>query len=101
MLNIPDPEYAAGGETEVEITDLDSGKIPGRSTRRNRVPPFQARSWMNIAVIAGTALLAVAVLVSISHLPKAARVTVPPTSIIQSLCPWSTGSAILLHPLVW
>ena len=81
MLNIPDPEYAAGSETEVEITDLDSGKIPGRSTRRNRVPPFRARAWMSIAVIAGITVLAVAVLVSVSHLPKAARVNAPPLHI--------------------
>ena len=82
MLNIPpDPEYGAGSETEVEITDLDSGKIPGRSTRRNRVPPFRARAWMSIAVIAGIALLAAVVLVSVSHLPKAARETVPPVHI--------------------
>src|SRR5258706_762580 len=32
ILNIPDPEHVAGGETEVEITDLDSGNVPGRYT---------------------------------------------------------------------
>jgi outer membrane protein assembly factor BamB len=77
VLNIPDPEYAAGGETEVEITDLDSGKVPGRYTGRNRVPSFRARAWMSLAMIAGIALLAVAVLVSVSHLPKATTVTAP------------------------
>jgi len=81
VLTIPDPEHAAGGETEVEITDLDSGKVPERSTRRSRVPSFRARAWMSIAVIAGIALLAAVVLVSVSHLPKAARVTVTPVHI--------------------
>jgi outer membrane protein assembly factor BamB len=81
VLTIPDPEHAAGGETEVEITDLDSGKIPGRSTRRNRVPSFRARSWMSLAVIAGLALLVAAVLVGVLHLPKAVRVTAPPVHI--------------------
>ena len=78
MLNIPDPEHAAGGEAEVEITDLDSGKRPGRYTRRSLLSSFRARTWMSIAVVAGLALLVVAVLVSVSPLPKAARVTVPP-----------------------
>ncbi|HEX6484853.1 MAG TPA: PQQ-binding-like beta-propeller repeat protein [Ktedonobacteraceae bacterium] len=76
-MNIPDPEHAAGGETEVEITDLDSGQIPGRSTRRNRVPWFRARAWMSLAMIGGIALLVVVVLVSVLHLPKVARVTSP------------------------
>jgi outer membrane protein assembly factor BamB len=80
-LNIPDPEHAVGDETEVEITDLDSGKVSARSKRQNRVPSFRARAWMSLAVIAGTALLFVAVLVSVSHLPKAARVTAPPVHI--------------------
>lgn len=84
-MNTPDPKHAAGGETEVEITNLDSppgtGKVPERSTRRNRVPSFQMRIWMSIAMIAGIALLVVTVLVSLSHLPKAARVSVPPLQI--------------------
>ena len=63
MLTIPDPEYAARGETEVEITDLDSGKVSGSST--NRVPSFRARAWMSLAMIAGIALLVAAVLVSV------------------------------------
>ncbi len=75
MLTIPDPEHAAGGETEVEITDLDSGKVSGRSTRRR--PSFRARAWMSLAVIAGIALLVTAVLVSVLHLPKAGKVTAP------------------------
>jgi hypothetical protein len=77
VLNIPDPEYATAGETEVEITDLDSGKIPGRYTRRNRLPSFRARAWMSIGMIGGRALLVVVVLVSVSHLPKVARVRSP------------------------
>ncbi len=81
MLNIPDPEHATGGETEVEITDLDSGKRPGRYTGRSRMSSFRARTWMSIAVIAGLALLVVAVLVSVSHLPKTARVTAAPLQI--------------------
>ena len=78
---MPDPEHAAGDEIEVEITDLDSGKIPGRYTRLNRAPSLRARAWMSIAVIAGIALLVVAVLLNVSHLPKAARVTAPPLQI--------------------
>ena len=89
MLTIPDPEHAEGGETEVEITDLDSGKVSARSTRQNRV-----RAWMSLAMIAGTALLVVAILVSVSHLPKAATVTVPPVrvnypvslSVVDGIC---------------
>jgi outer membrane protein assembly factor BamB len=77
VLNIPDPEHAAGGETEVEITDLDSGKVPGRYTRDNRLPWFPTRAWMSIAMIGGIALLVVVVLVSVSHLPKVAKVTSP------------------------
>jgi outer membrane protein assembly factor BamB len=79
VLTIPDPEHAAGGETEVEITDLDSGKVSGRSTRGR--PSFRARAWMSLAVIAGLALLVVAVLVNVSHLPKAGRMTAPPVHI--------------------
>ena len=83
MLTIPDPEHAAGGETEVEITDLDSGKVSGRSTRRR--PSFRARAWMSLAVIAGLALLVAAVLVGVSHLPKAGRMTAPPVHINYSV----------------
>jgi outer membrane protein assembly factor BamB len=79
VLTIPDPEHAAGDETEVEITDLDSGKVSGRSTRRR--PSFRARAWMGLAVIAGLALLVAAVLVSVSHVPKAVRVSAPPVHI--------------------
>lgn len=93
MLNIPDPEHAAGGETEVEITDLDSGKRPGRYTRWSPMSSFRARNWMSIAIIAGIALLVVAALVSVSPHPKAARVTVPPQinysvslSVVDGIC---------------
>ena len=75
MLNNPDPEHAARGETEVEFTDLDSGKVVGSLTRRSRVPSFRARAWMSLAMIAGIARLVATVLVSILHVPKAARVT--------------------------
>jgi outer membrane protein assembly factor BamB len=81
VLTIPDPDHDAGGETEVEITDLDSGKVSGRSTRRNRVPSFRARAWMSLAMIAGIAFLAAAVLVSVVHLPKAVRMNAPPVHI--------------------
>jgi outer membrane protein assembly factor BamB len=74
VLNIPDPEHAAEGELEVEITDLDSGKGAGRSTRGNGLPWFRARAWMSIGMIGGIALLVVVVLVSALHVPKAARV---------------------------
>ena len=77
MLNIPDPEHATGEETEVEITDLDSGKSAERSTRGNRVSSFRARAWRSLAVIAGIALLVAVVLVSVSQLPKVVRVTSP------------------------
>ena len=80
MLNIPDPEHAAGGELEVEITDLDSGKGAGRSTRGNGLPWFRARAWMSIGMIGGIALLVVVVLVSALHVPKATRV-IPPVQI--------------------
>ncbi len=80
-MNIPDPEHAEVSETEVEITDLDtppeSGKVPGRFTRQGRMSSFRVRTWMSIAVIIGIALLGVAVLVSVSRVPKVARVTVP------------------------
>lgn len=93
----PDPEHASKSETEVEITDLDappeSGKVPGRLTRRSQMSSVRVRAWMRIAVIAGIALLGVAVLVSVSHLPKVARVTVPAQinslvslSVIDGIC---------------
>ncbi len=74
-MTIPDPEHAAGSETEVEITDLDSGKVSGSSTSKRT--SFRARAWMSLAMIAGIALLVAAVIVSVSQLPKAARVTAP------------------------
>jgi outer membrane protein assembly factor BamB len=79
VLTIPDPEHAAGSETEVEITDLDSGGVEGSSTSRR--PSFRARAWMNLAMIAGIALLVATVLVGVLQLPKAARVTAPPVDI--------------------
>lgn len=85
MLNNPDPEHAARGETEVEFTDLDSGKVVGSLTRRSRVPSFRARAWMSLAMIAGIARLVATVLVSILHVPKAARVTAPPVDINYSV----------------
>ena len=81
MLTIPDPEHVTRGETEVEITDLDSGKVAWSSTRRSRVRSFQARAWMSLALIAGIALLVATVLASVWHVPQAARVTAPPVHI--------------------
>ncbi len=89
MLNTPDPENATIGDTEVEITDLDSpagtGIVPGRYKRPGRVLSPRNHVWMSIAVIAGFVLLVVVVLVSAPHTPepdRVARVTGPtvPTS---------------------
>src|SRR5216683_458620 len=89
-LNTPDPENAAGDETEVEITDLDSptgtGNLPGRSTRRRLAPSPRERVWMSIAVIEGIVLLVVVVLVSLPRTPEpatVARVTVLPQSAVH------------------
>src|SRR5229473_2792689 len=89
-LNTPDPENAAGDETEVEITDLDSptgtGNLPGRSTRRRLAPSPRERVWMSIAVIEGIVLLVVVVLVSLPHMPEPAtiaRMTVLPQSAVH------------------
>ena len=80
-MNTPDSENATGGDTEVEITDLDApktSKVPGRYTRRRREPSPRERAWMSIAVIEGIVLLAVVVLVSLPHAPtRVARVTAP------------------------
>src|SRR5260221_3102512 len=91
-LNTPDPENAAGDETEVEITDLDSptgtGNLPGRSTRRRLELSPRERVWMRIAVIAGIVLLIVVVLVSLPRTPEpstVARITVLPLSAIRPL----------------
>jgi outer membrane protein assembly factor BamB len=101
VLTIPDPDHAAEGETEVEITDLDSGKVSGRSTRRR--PSFRARAWMSLAVIAGLALLVAAVLVSVLHLPKAGRMTAPPVhinypvslSVVDGICYASSTNGVV------
>ena len=91
-MNTPDPENAAGDETEVEITDLDlptgTGNLPGRSTRRRLELSPRERVWMRIAVIAGIVLLVVVVLVSLPHTPEpatVARMTVLPLSAIHPL----------------
>jgi outer membrane protein assembly factor BamB len=91
-LNTPDPEYATGDETEVEITDLDSptgtGNLPGRSTRRRLAPSLRERVWMSIAVIEGIVLLLVVILVSLPHTPEpatVARMTVLPLSAVHPL----------------
>jgi outer membrane protein assembly factor BamB len=84
-MDTPEPEDAAEGENEVEITDLDSppkaDKVPRRFARRRKVRSFRTRTWMSIAMIAGIALLIVTVVVNVSHVPKAARVTVQPVRI--------------------
>jgi outer membrane protein assembly factor BamB len=103
VLTIPEPEHAARGETEVEITDLDSGKVAGSSTRRSRRPSLRARAWMSLAMIAGIALLVVTVLVSVLHLPKAARVTAPPVhinypvslSVVDGICYASSPNGVV------
>lgn len=103
MLTIPDPEHAARDETEVEITDLDSGKISGRSTRRSRMPSFRARAWMSLAMIAGIALLVATILASVLHVPKAARVTAPPVrsndavslSVLDGICYASSPTGVV------
>ncbi|MHB8595301.1 MAG: outer membrane protein assembly factor BamB family protein [Ktedonobacteraceae bacterium] len=81
MQHIPDPEHAGENKSEVEITDLDSptetGKVPGRPTKLRRVSKFRVRAWMSIAVIVAITLLIVTVLVSILHLPEAAKVPEP------------------------
>src|SRR5579863_6162002 len=81
LPHIPDPEHAAESNTEVEITNLDSpplpGKIPARPPRQHQVFSLQVRIWVGIAMIAGIALLFVAVLGSILHQPEAAKVIAP------------------------
>jgi outer membrane protein assembly factor BamB len=102
-LTIPDPEHATEGETEVEITDLDSSKVSGKSTRRRLVPSFRARAWMSVAVIAGVAVLAAVVMVSVLHLPKATRVTLPPVrinypvslSVVDGICYASSPNGVV------
>jgi outer membrane protein assembly factor BamB len=85
VLQTPDPEFAAEGENEVEITDLDSptvtDKVPKTFASQRRVRLFRPRTWMTIAIISGIALLAFAVLLNVSHVPKAARVNVQPVQI--------------------
>ena len=94
MLTIPDPEHTSGGETQVKITDLDSDKVTRRSTRRFQMPSFRTRAFMNLAIILGIALLSAVVLVSVLHVPKAARITLPPIhfnypvslSVVDGIC---------------
>ena len=103
MLTIPDPEHAARSETEVEITDLDSGKVAGSSTRRRRVPSLRARAWMSLAMFAGIALLVATVVVSVWHVPKAARVSAPPgqindpvsLSVVDGICYVSSPKGVV------
>jgi hypothetical protein len=103
VLTIPEPEHAARGETEVEITDLDSGKVAGSSTRRSRMPSFRARAWMSLAMIAGSALLVATVLLSVLHLPKAPTVTAPPVhfnypvslSVVDGICYASSPNGVV------
>jgi outer membrane protein assembly factor BamB len=84
-LQTPDPEFAAEGENEVEITDLasltETSKVQGRFASRRKVHLFRTRTWMSIAIIVGIALLVFTVLLNVSHVPKAARVTVQPVQI--------------------
>jgi outer membrane protein assembly factor BamB len=84
-LQTPDPEFAAQDKNEVEITDLDSpsktGKVPKRPAGRREVRLFRTRTWMSLAIIAGIALLAFAVLLNVSHVHKAARMTIQPVQI--------------------
>lgn len=90
-MHIPDPEHAGESKPEVEITDLDSlpesGKVPGRPTRRKRVSSLRLRAWMSIALVAAVALLIVTVLVSLLHMPATTKVTIPslPTNYPVSL----------------
>jgi outer membrane protein assembly factor BamB len=74
-MNTTDPENAIG-DTEVEITDLDApktGTIPGSYTRRGQVPSLLERIWMNLAVIAGIALLVILVLGNVLHTSESAQ----------------------------
>ncbi len=84
-MHIPDPERAEEGNSEVEITDLDSptasGKVPGKPTGWRRVSSLRVRVWMGIALIAAVALLIVTVLGNLLHLPEAAKVPAPPVPI--------------------
>jgi outer membrane protein assembly factor BamB len=84
-LQTPDPEFAAEGENEVEITDLISpignGKVPKKYASRRKIRLFPMRTWMSVAIIAGIVLLAFTVLLNVSHVPEAARVTVQPVQI--------------------
>src|SRR5437016_2744319 len=81
-LQTPQPEFTAEGENEIEITDLvsttETGNVPKRFASWRKVRLFRARTWMSIAIIAGMALLVFTVLLIVSHVPKAARVTVHP-----------------------
>ncbi len=106
-MHIPEPEHAEEGNSEVEITDLDSppeaGKAPGRPTRRRRVSKFRVRAWMSIAVFVGVAILVVTVLGNLLHLPQAAKV--PAThaainypvslSVVAGVCYASSSSGVV------
>lgn len=68
-MNTPDPEQV-NSETEVKITDLDApqtGTVPGSETRRGEVPVRRVRLWMRIALLGGTLLLALVILLQVSH----------------------------------
>jgi len=85
VLTTPDPEFAAEDQNKVEITDLDSpsksGKVPKKFIRWSQAPSFRTRTLMSIAIITGIGLLVFTVLLSVSHVPKAVRVTVQPVQI--------------------
>jgi outer membrane protein assembly factor BamB len=84
-LYTPEPEHGTESEAEVEISDLDSipesGNIFGKSKGRSKAPSLRKRTWMSIAVIAGIAVLVLAVLASVLYLPKAAKVLQTPLPI--------------------
>jgi outer membrane protein assembly factor BamB len=107
VLHIPDPERAEEGNSEVEITDLDSppeaGKVAGTPTRRHRISSFRVRAWMSIALIAAVTLLVVIILISTLHLPEVAKVTAPslPTnypvslSVVAGVCYASSTTGVV------
>jgi outer membrane protein assembly factor BamB len=102
-LTTPDPEHTTKGEIEVEITDLDTGKFSRKSTNGSQVPSFRTRAWMSLALIASITLLVATVLVSVWHVPNAARVTAPSVqinypvslSVVDGICYASSPNGVV------
>lgn len=103
-MHNPDPEHTVGGETKVEITDLDLPDRPlGRPTRWNWTFPFLVPPWMRIGAVVGIVIIATAILVNVSQIQKGARITRPPLptfypvslSVVNGICYASSTNGVV------